>query len=146
MECFSAIDEARVRTAINTEFPDYKISFMCDPDDKRIVLLRMYDVAEQDIVVFKDRLYDILDGMFSDMSVELIPSLVSSEDTRKYYAEYLRAEVQVAEDEIDLLLGNSKKEAAGWRLPKNRRCVRWDTPDTLANAKMELDNGYRLAA
>ena len=146
MECFSAIDEARVRAAVNTEFSGYKISFMCDPDDKRIVLLRMYDVAEQDMGVFKNRLYDILDGMFADMTAELIPSLVSSGDTRKYYAEYLRAEVQVDESEIDLLFANSKRDAARWRLPANRRCVQWDTPNTLANANMELNNGYRTAA
>lgn len=146
MEYFSDADEKIVEAAINAEFPGYHFSFMEDPDDASVIFVRLYDVDESCIASFKKRLRHVLREEIGDMRADLIASVVSSEDTQKYYAEYLRAEVQVAEDEIDLLLGNSKKEAAGWRLPKNRRCVRWDTPDTLANAKMELDNGYRLAA
>lgn len=146
MECFSAIDEARVRAAVKAVFPDYKISFMCDPDDKRIVLLRMYDVAEQDMRNFKNNLYDILDGEFSDMSVELIPSVVSSEDTQKYYAEYLRAEVQVSEDEIALLVGSSKRDKSDWCRPENSVYVRWNTSKSVAKAKPEWANDYRNAA
>ena len=146
MEYFSDADEKIVEAAINAEFPGYHFSFMEDPDDASVIFVRLYDVDESCIASFKKRLRHVLREEIGDMRADLIASVVSSEDTQKYYAEYLRAEVQVSEDEIALLVGSSKRDKSDWCRPENSVYVRWNTSKSVAKAKPEWANDYRNAA
>lgn len=142
MKYFSKNDEARIMNVVKAAFPDYKISFMQDPDDESVVLVRLYDVAEQDAKTFKDRLYEVLDRESQGMNAEFIASIVSSDDTRRYYADYLRGEALIDEDVARL------NQAYGKCPSLNNRDYTWDanTSKIVAGAKMGGVYGYRLAA
>lgn len=143
MKYFSKNDEARIMNVVKAAFPDYKISFMQDPDDESVVLVRLYDVAEQDAKTFKDRLYEVLDRASQGMNAEFIASIVSSDDTRMYYADYLRGEALIDEDVARCL-----NQAYGKCTSLNNRDYTWDanTSKIVAGAEMGGVYGYRLAA
>lgn len=105
MEYMTDIEEAKVRSAVAAEFPGYCVSFMEDPDDSSVVLVRLYDVETSNIGDFKARLRDVLRNRVGALKADLIPSIVSSENTRKYYAEYVRQEVFIDETVVKVLIG-----------------------------------------
>lgn len=104
MEYMTDIEEATVKTAIEAEFPGYCVSFMEDPDDSSVVLVRLYDVNVPDISEFKARLRNVLRNKIGMLRADLIPSIVSHENTQKYYAEYLRQEVLIDDSALKILM------------------------------------------
>ena len=100
MEYFTKNNETMVRNAVAATFPGYCVSFMEDPDDSSVVFVRLYDVAENDITAFKQKLRKVLREDVCNIEADLIPSIVSSENTRLYYSEYLRQEVCLDDDDI----------------------------------------------
>jgi hypothetical protein len=129
MEYFSENDEAKVKDAMTAAFPGYYVSFMEDPDDSSVVFVRLYDVAESDIGVFKQKLRKILRENVCISDADLIPSIVSSKNTQLYYPEYLRQEVQLDAEDICRLTAKrfdnyytwKYKEPAllGWQIESN---------------------------
>ncbi|MBQ2632544.1 MAG: hypothetical protein IJG13_22925, partial [Kiritimatiellae bacterium] len=105
MEYITDNEKAEVKSAVETEFPGYCISFMEDPDDSSVVLVRLYDVDVSNISEFKARLRDVLRNKVKVLKADLIPSIVSSENTRKYYAEYVRQDVFIDETVVKVLIG-----------------------------------------
>lgn len=146
MDYFSKSDAGRVKADVEAVFPGYKISFMHDPDDESVILVRLYDVAEKDIRAFRDRLYDVLDREGQGLNLELIPSIVSSENTQKYYSEYLRTEVHIDEEVFGLLARVVRVNEAGLRYPQDAGCSRWSTSKSVVSTELEGTNGYRIAA
>lgn len=88
----SKSSQSQIEKVIVEMFPGYKVSFMEDPDCKSTILVRLYDVNNDDITEYKQ----ILEGIcyhFEEVLhhyVDLIPSIVNSADTEKYYPEYKR--------------------------------------------------------
>ena len=105
MKYMTDIEETTVKSAVEAEFPGYCVSFMEDPDDSSVVLVRLYDVEASDISGFKARLRDVLRNRVKVLKADLIPSIVSSENTRKYYAECLRQEVFIDHTVVKFLAG-----------------------------------------
>ena len=114
MEYFTKNDEAMVRNAVSATFPGYCVSFMEDPDDSSVVFVRLYDVAENDIESFKQKLRKVLREDSGSTVADLIPSIVSSKNTRLYYSEYLRTEVHLDADDIKRLTSNKIDDFYVW--------------------------------
>ena len=109
MEYFTKNDETMVRNAVAATFPGYCVSFMEDPDDPSVVFVRLYDVAVSDIEPFKQKLRKVLREDVRVSDADLIPSIVSHENTRKYYAEYLRKEVPIDDSTLKILVGMERR-------------------------------------
>lgn len=104
MEYMTDIEETKVKAAVEEAFPGHYVSFMEDPDDSSVVLVRLYDIEVSDIGESKAKLRDVLRNKVGTLRADLVPSIVSHENTRKYYAEYLRREVLIDDSALKLLV------------------------------------------
>ena len=69
--------ENKVAEIVNRNFPGYKFSLMGDPEDETVQFIRLYDVADEDVKEFKNRLWDVIEEHLEDEDVSFIPSIVS---------------------------------------------------------------------
>ncbi len=96
--------ENKVAEIVNRNFPGYKFSLMGDPEDETVQLIRLYDVADEDLKEFKDRLWDVIEEHLEVEGVSFIPSVVSHTNTAEFYSDRLRVPACVFIDETDLSL------------------------------------------
>ena len=82
--------ENKVAEIVNRHFPGYKFSLMGDPEDETVQLIRLYDVADEDLREFKDRLWDVIEEHLEVEGVSFIPSVVSHTNTAEFYSDRLR--------------------------------------------------------
>ena len=96
--------ENKVAEIVNRDFPGYKFSLMGDPEDETVQFIRLYDVADEDVKEFKNRLWDVIEEHLEDKDVSFIPSIVSHSNTAEFYSDRLRVPACVFIDEADLSL------------------------------------------
>lgn len=96
--------ENKVAEIVNRYFPGYKFSLMGDPEDETVQLIRLYDVADEDVKEFKNRLWDVIEEHLEVEGVSFIPSVVSHTNTAEFYSDRLRVPTCVFIDESDLSL------------------------------------------
>ena len=82
--------ENKVTENINRYFPDYNFSLMGDPEDESVQFIRLYDVADEDVNEFKNRLWDVIEEHLEVEGISFVPSIVSHSNTAKFYSEFLR--------------------------------------------------------
>lgn len=70
-------------------FSGYHFDFMEDPEDESVIYINLYDVDDCDVGNFKRFIRSELRDKFRD-DVLLVPSIISHEDTKMCYAQYLR--------------------------------------------------------
>lgn len=96
--------ENKVAEIVNRYFPGYKFSLMGDPEDETVQLIRLYDVADEDVKGFKNRLWDVIEEHLEVEGVSFIPSVVSHTNTAEFYSDRLRVPICAFIDETDLSL------------------------------------------
>lgn len=92
MTPFSDLEAKMLHSSLQAEFPGYHIDFVGDPEDDRMFLVRIYDVAESDVRDFRNRMYPILDAFEKTLPSHscFCPSCVNPDDTLLYYPEFCR--------------------------------------------------------
>lgn len=96
--------ENKVSEIVNRYFPGYKFSLMGDPEDEKVQLIRLYDVADDDVKKFKDELWDVIEEHLEVEDVSFIPSIVSHTDTVEFYSDHLRVPDNVCVRDDDFTL------------------------------------------
>lgn len=88
----SKSSQSQIERTVVEKFPGYKVSFLQNPDDESIIAVRLYDVENSDVSEYRKEV-DKICCTFEEIlpyNVCLVPSIVNSTDTEKYYPEYKR--------------------------------------------------------
>lgn len=74
---------------MTSNFEGYHFDFMEDPEDESVIYINLYDVDESDACEFKRRIRTSIRDKFREL-VLIVPSIISHEDTKTCYEQYLR--------------------------------------------------------